>query len=70
MSMFDGNKYTCINCGRDHNQGVYNRSFDRPIKCKECKGWLCPPCHHSDEKAKEGKCPKCGGELYFPMFNI
>ena len=70
MSLLDGTRYTCILCDRHINQGMMSKSSDPPIKCKGCKGWVCPACHSSDHEAKGGLCPKCGGNLYYPLFNI
>ncbi|MFW3146217.1 MAG: hypothetical protein ACMUIE_05350 [Thermoplasmatota archaeon] len=68
MPMFDGPTYDCMICGRHHVMGTFNKEFDRPVKCRKCKGWVCVVCHRSDKKAMEDFCPRCGGELYRPLF--
>jgi hypothetical protein len=69
MSMFDGVRYTCISCGIVHNKGMYDRSFNRPLKCKECNGWICPSCQNTESKTSGKRCPKCNGELFTPQIN-
>lgn len=70
MSLLDGMRYECIVCGRRINQGMMTKSDDPPIKCRGCKGWICPACLKQDREAEVTICPKCGGELYYPLFNI
>ena len=59
-------KYTCIVCDRTNQSGGY-RNESNEMKCKKCKGRICPSCQRTEESVKEDKCPKCGGEVYFPM---
>ncbi|MGA1821285.1 MAG: hypothetical protein ACMUIG_02010 [Thermoplasmatota archaeon] len=70
MSLLDGMRYECIVCRRSINQGMMTKSGDPPMKCRGCKGWICPACLVQDREAGITDCPECGGDLYYPLFNI
>ena len=62
MNLFE---YKCMACLVEKREPP-TRELDHPKKCKNCGKHICPTCMNSDEKARKGVCPDCGGELYLP----
>ncbi len=63
--------YTCGICNTEYSgwaarSSVFTEGMN-VMKCKKCKIFICPDCCKKEKSVENNICPKCGGEVYFPL---
>ncbi|MBU4190608.1 MAG: hypothetical protein KJ886_06445 [Candidatus Thermoplasmatota archaeon] len=77
LNKIDGNiigktGYTCGVCntlydGWAARESTVTKGMDA-MKCRKCKIFICPDCCKKEKSVENNVCPKCGGEIYFPLW--